>query len=101
MNFNILIFSDSPDLFDCSPTVQISQQLLTYNYKWTPVYTQKYPCYVFGATCYSDGIALIVTLDEWIIIQLLRITVNENYEIIVLNICNKQIRPQKQVLSKV
>lgn len=80
--------------------MQVSQKLLSYNYNWIPVYTQKYPCDVFGVTCYSDGVALIITLDEWITIELLRITVKENNEISILNTCNKQIRPQKQVLSK-
>lgn len=95
----IINFSHSPDLFDCSPTIQVAKQVCTYNYDWTPVYTQKYPCNIFGATCYSDGIALISLLDEWIIIQLLQITMNENNEIIIMNTCNKQIRPLKQVIG--
>jgi len=63
------------------------------------MYFQKCPCDVFGATYYSDGIALIAALGEWINIMLFQITINDNNEPIIFNICNKQIRLRKQVVN--
>lgn len=60
------------------------------------LYSQKCPCEVFGTANYSEGIALTVALDEWISVQFLRITINDN-ELVVFNTCTKKIRPQKQV----
>lgn len=68
-----------------------------YNYEWISFYSQKIPCDIFGAACYSDGIAVITVLDNWIIVQLLRITINNNNEPTIFNTCNKQIRLQKEV----
>jgi len=69
------------------------------NYEWKPCYSQKCPCEIFGVTCYSDGIAVIAALEEWIIIQLLKITINDNNEPVIFNTCNKQIRSQKLVIK--
>ncbi|KAF0753240.1 Uncharacterized protein FWK35_00018072 [Aphis craccivora] len=85
---------DSPDLFDCSQS-KITEQPLSCNYEWKPFYSQKCPCEVFGTTCYTDGIALIIAVGEWIMIQMLKITINENNEPTIFNACNKQIRSQK------
>lgn len=68
-----------------------------YNYEWISFYSQKIPCDIFGAACYYDGIAVITVLDNWIIVQLLRITINNNNEPTIFNTCNKQIRLQKEV----
>lgn len=68
-----------------------------YNYEWISLYSQKCPCNIFGATYYSDGIALITTLGEWIILQMLQITINDNNEPIIFNTHSKKIRLQKQV----
>lgn len=95
----ILYFSDSPDLFDCSSPTQVFQQPLFYNYEWISLYSQKSPCNVFKAICFSDGIALVATLDEWIILQFLQVNVNDNNEPIIFNYCNKQIRQQKKVIK--
>ncbi|XP_022165272.1 uncharacterized protein LOC111030188 isoform X2 [Myzus persicae] len=86
---------DSPDLFDCSMSAQVPQQPLFYSYEWKLCYSQKCPCEILGATCYSDGIAAITALEEFIIIQMLKISINDNNEPIICNTCNKQIRSQK------
>ncbi|XP_001948571.1 uncharacterized protein LOC100165824 [Acyrthosiphon pisum] len=86
---------DSPDLFDSSLSAQVTQQPPSSNYEWKPCYSHKCPCEIFEATCYSDGIAVIIALEEWIIIQMLKITINDNNEPTIVNTCNKQIRSQK------
>lgn len=99
MNFLLIsYFRDSPDLFDCSPPTQVTQKSLFCNYEWLSLYSQKFPCDIYKATCYSDGIALIAAFNEWITIQFLRISFNDNNEPVIFNTCNKQIRPQKKVI---
>lgn len=68
-----------------------------YNYEWISIYSQKCPCNTFEATYYSDGIALIATVGEWIVLQFLKIIINDNNKPIIFNTHSKQIRPQKQV----
>ncbi|KAL4131403.1 hypothetical protein QTP88_008719 [Uroleucon formosanum] len=86
---------DSPDLFDSSLSAQVTQQTLSCNYEWKLCYSQKCPCEIFKATGYSGGIAVIIALEEWIIIQMLKITINDKNEPTIVNTCNKQIRYQK------
>lgn len=78
-------------------SAQVPQQPLFYSYEWKLCYSQKCPCEILGATCYSDGIAAITALEEFIIIQMLKISINDNNEPIICNTCNKQIRSQKPV----
>lgn len=92
-------FRDSPDLFDFSTPTQHTQQQQLCKYEWISSYSQKCPCDIFKGTCYSDGIALIAALGEWIVIQLLRITINDIDEPIIVNTCSKQIRLQKKVVK--
>jgi len=80
-------------------SAEVPQQPLSCNYEWKLCYSQKSPCDIFGATCYSDGIAVIAALGEWIIIQMLKITINDNNEPMIFNTCNKQIRSQKPVIK--
>jgi hypothetical protein len=89
-------FSDSPDLFGCS-SVQVSPQLQSCDCKWISFYSQKYPCNIFGMSCYSEGIAVITTLNEWITIQFLQINIDDDGEPVIHNNCSQQIRQQKQV----
>lgn len=48
-------------------------------------------------SCYSEGLAVITTLNEWITIQLLQITINDDGEPVIHNNFCQQIRQQKQV----
>ncbi|XP_025414302.1 uncharacterized protein LOC112686300 [Sipha flava] len=89
------IHRDSPDLFGCS-SVQVSPQLQSCDCKWISFYSQKYPCNIFGMSCYSEGIAVITTLNEWITIQFLQINIDDDGEPVIHNNCSQQIRQQKQ-----
>ncbi|XP_050525143.1 uncharacterized protein LOC126896420 isoform X2 [Daktulosphaira vitifoliae] len=86
------IHSDSPDLFDYSVNFQASQDLSPISFKWVNIFAQSCDCKVLSSSSYSDGIALIMEFDGWIVLQLLKINIdNEN----VSTICNATI---KQIL---